>query len=66
MFFVDIFTLLLFLLFANLVVVYRMKGNDTNEEAEREFRVCTAIALKHPYKSVLTVVWEMRLFLFPL
>ena len=31
------------------------KGADSNAEAEREFRYCTAIALKHPYKAVLAL-----------
>ena len=34
--------------------IYSEKGTDHNAEAEREFRYCTAIALRHPYKAVLT------------
>ena len=32
---------------------YCDKGNDTNVETESEFRVCTGLSLKQPYKPVL-------------
>ena len=31
---------------------YCDKGNDTNVETESEFRVCTGLILKQPYKPV--------------
>ena len=34
--------------------IYAEKGTDHNTEAEVEFRHCTALTLKHPYKAVLT------------
>ena len=33
--------------------MYSEKGPDTNTDAEREFRYCTSLALKRPYKDVL-------------
>ena len=35
---------------------YAVKGTDSNYEAEVELRHCTAIALKHPFKTVLAYV----------
>ena len=37
-------------------VAFRQKGDDTNNEAESEFRRCAALALRHPYKCVLTCI----------